>query len=60
MIAPLKHNGLLEYIQENTTDEMPLKGGVIVYHNNNWLYSTFPIENTTDTFNWDSFYPENA
>ncbi len=60
MIAPLKHNGLLEYIQENTTDEMPLKGGVIVYHNNNWLYSTSLIENTTDTLNWDSFYPENA
>ncbi len=60
MIAPLKHNGLLEYIKENTTNEMPLKGGVIVYHNNNWLYSTKPIENTIDTLDWDSFYPEKA
>lgn len=58
--APQKHNALLEYIKENTKEDAVLGGGVIVEHNNNWLYSRLPIENTTDTTNWDSFYPENA
>ena len=34
--------------------------GIILQQGSNWLYSKLPIENTTDTLNWNSFYPENA
>ena len=55
-----KHNALLKYIKKYTTDDVPLFGGVIIRQDSNWLFSKLPIENTTDTLNWDSFYPENA
>lgn len=55
-----KHNALLQYIKENTTEEQPLYGGVILRKNENWLYSPQPIENTTDTLNWECFYPRNV
>lgn len=55
-----KHNALLQYIKENTTEETPLYGGIIIQKGENWLYSPLPIENTTDTLNWSCFYPQNA
>ena len=55
VFAPDKHNALLQYIKENTTEEQPLYGGVILRKNENWLYSPQPIENTTDTLNWECF-----
>ena len=55
-----KHNALLQYIKENTTEEQPLYGGFILRKNENWLYSPQPIENTTDTLNWECFYPGNV
>lgn len=55
-----KHNALLQYIQEYSTKDTPLYGGVIIQDGSNWLYSKLPIENTTDLLNWDAFYPENA
>ena len=60
MFAADKHNALLEYIKENSTAEQPLAGGVILQQGSNWLYSPLPIENTTDTLNWNSFYPQQA
>ena len=60
IFAADKHNALLEYIKVNGTAEQPLSGGVIVQQGSNWLYSPLPIENTTDTLNWDSFYPQQA
>lgn len=60
MFAADKHNALLEYIKENSTAEQPLAGGVILQKGSNWLYSPLPIENTTDTLNWNSFYPQQA
>ena len=60
VFAPDKHNALLQYIKENTTEEQPLYGGVILRKNDNWLFSPLPIENTTDTLNWNCFYPQNA
>lgn len=60
MFAADKHNALLEYIKENNTGRQPLAGGVILHQGSNWLYSPLPIENTTDTLNWDSFYPQQA
>lgn len=59
-LAHDKHNALLRYIEENSTDEMPLYGGVILHQGENWLFSPLPIENTTDTQNWNCFYPQNA
>lgn len=60
MFAPDKHNALLQYIKENTTEEQPLYGGIILQKGENWLFSPLPIENTTDTLNWSCFYPQNA
>lgn len=60
VFASDKHNALLQYIKENTTEEQPLYGGVILRKNDNWLFSPLPIENTTDTLNWNCFYPQNA
>ena len=60
VFAPDKHNALLQYIKENTTEEQPFYGGVILRKNENWLYSPQPIENTTDTLNWECFYPGNV
>lgn len=60
VFASDKHNALLQYIKENTTEEQPLYGGVIIQNGANWLYSSLPIDNTTDTLNWNCFYPQNA
>lgn len=60
IFAADKHNALLEYIKHNTTAGQPLAGGVIVHQGSNWLYSPLPVENTTDTLNWNSFYPQQA
>ncbi len=60
IFAADKHNALLEYIKENSTAQQPLAGGVILQQGSNWLFSPRPIENTTDTLNWDSFYPQQA
>lgn len=60
IFAADKHNALLEYIKTNTSAEQPLAGGVILQQGSNWLYSPLPVENTTDTLNWNSFYPQQA
>lgn len=60
LFAPEKHNALLAYIKENSTEELPLYGGIIIQDGANWLYSPLPIENTTETLNWNCFYPQNA
>lgn len=60
IFASDKHNALLKYIKENTTEEQPLNGGVILQEEENWLFSSLPIENTIDKQNWSCFYPQNA
>ena len=57
IFAADKHNGLLKYIRENSTEQQPLAGGVIIQQGLNWLYSPVEIENTTDTLDWIPFYP---
>ena len=52
-----KHNALIDYISEENKAGKNLKGGVIIGSDENWRYSPFKIENTTDTVNWESFYP---
>ena len=59
--APLKHNALLEYMQNEENNSKHLQGGIIVHdtsHSGNWLYSPLPIENTYDTRGWDAFFPD--
>lgn len=60
LFAADKHNALLEYIAKNSTPDQPLAGGIILRRGTNWLYSPLPIANTTDTLNWNSFYPHQA
>ena len=62
IVAPEKHNALLAYIHENSTEAHPLSGGIIIHRPNRggWLYSKHPIENTTDLDQWDMFDPKNA
>lgn len=60
IMAPQKHNALLEYMKENSKDGVTLRGGIIIRKDSNWLYSQLPISDTNDTTNWDSFYPQNA
>ena len=59
-MAHEKHNALLKYMKEKSSDGVSLFGGIILQKGSNWLYSKLPIENTFDTLNWDPFYPENA
>ena len=37
-----------------------LKGGIIIHQqsDDNWYYSSLPIENTTDLTGWDAFFPD--
>lgn len=61
LFAADKHNALLEYCAKHSTPGEPLAGGVILRSGDNWIYSKFPIENTTDNLHlWASFYPQNA
>ncbi len=61
VFAADKHNALLAYCAEHSTEREPLAGGIILKSGDNWIYSKFPIENTTDNLHlWASFYPQNA
>ncbi len=61
VFAADKHNALLAYCAEHSTESEPLAGGIILKSSDNWIYSKFPIENTTDNLHlWASFYPQNA
>ena len=59
-LAHEKHNALLKYIQENSSEGRRLAGGIILRQGDNWLYSRLPIESTADTLNWECFYPKEA
>lgn len=56
-----KHNALNKYIQEKSTNEQPLVGGVIVpkgmRDNRTWKYCDNLISNSNDTTGWLSFEP---
>lgn len=55
--ATYKHGGLIDYIAEESNDELKLKGGVTIEENNNWKYSPLKIENTTEITMWNTFNP---
>lgn len=52
-----KHNALIDYINSEENKHLGLKGGIIIEKNDNWYYSPFKIDNTTDIAGWTSFYP---
>lgn len=55
-----KHNALIEYMANGENKDMHLKGGIIIHQqsDDNWYYSSLPIENTTDLTGWDAFFPD--
>lgn len=55
-----KHNALIEYMASEENKDKRLKGGVIIHQqsDDNWYYSSLPIENTTDLTGWDAFFPD--
>lgn len=55
--APNKHNALIDYINREENSPLNLKGGVIIEKNDNWYYSPFKIDNTTEITGWSAFYP---
>lgn len=56
--GPNKHNALIDYMTSEKNASLHLKGGIIIEVNDYWKYSPLKIENTFDTTNWDSFFPE--
>ena len=56
--APNKHNALIDYINSEENKKLGLKGGIIIQKGDNWNYSEFKIETTTDTTCWTAFYPD--
>lgn len=59
--AHLKHNALVNFVNERTKSGKPTIGGVIIGNNisNNvvWRYCSNKIENTMDLTGWDYFDP---
>lgn len=59
--AHLKHNALLDYIEERNKKGMTTTGGIIIVRKNGevttWRYCSNRIENTKDLTGWDYFNP---
>ena len=55
--APNKHNALIDYINSEENKHLQLKGGIIIEKNDNWYYSPFMIDDTTEITGWSAFYP---
>ncbi len=55
-----KHNALLAYMASDENKDKHLRGGIIIHKpsDDNWYYSSLPIENTTDLTGWDAFFPD--
>lgn len=59
MNAVNKHNAFIDYMNEHK--DLNIKGGgVIIQDGDNWRYSPFKIDNTTELLSWNCFYPNNA
>lgn len=58
--APNKHNALIDYMASEENKDLHLKGGVIIRKatEDNWYFSSLPIENTTNLTGWDAFFPD--
>ncbi|MCX6309979.1 MAG: DEAD/DEAH box helicase family protein [Bacteroidia bacterium] len=57
--APLKHNALIQFIEQRNQKGMKTIGGIIIGRSNGevttWRYCSNPIENTKDLTGWDYF-----
>ena len=55
-----KHNAIIDYMASEENKDKHLKGGIIIHQqsDDNWYYSSLPIENTTDLTGWDAFFPD--
>ncbi len=56
-----KHNAMVDYLKENSTEEQPLIGGVIVPRSPTdysiWKYCENKIDNSHDATGWSTFDP---
>ncbi|WPY97065.1 DEAD/DEAH box helicase [Christiangramia sp. OXR-203] len=56
-----KHNAMVDYLDENTSEEQPLIGGIIVPRSSTdysvWKYCENKIENNHDSTGWTAFEP---
>ena len=59
--ASLKHNALIDYIEERNNKGLKTIGGIIIGRKNGdvitWRYCPNRIENTKDMKGWDFFTP---
>ena len=53
-----KHNALIDYMAAEENRQQHLRGGIIIEQGSNWKYCPVKIANTTDTAEWDCFYPK--
>lgn len=62
ILAPVKHNALIEYMQVENMQGKDLYGGIIIKPQGKdyWIYSPRQIENTTNLTHWILFDPRNA
>ncbi len=59
--APLKHNALIDFVNERNEQGKPTVGGILIGNQSGevttWRYCRNKIENTTDLKGWDYFDP---
>ena len=49
---------MMDYMNDEENSDKNLKGGIIIRDGGVWKYSPLKIDNTTDTTNWSSFFPD--
>ena len=54
----LRISTMLDYMNDEENSDKNLKGGIIIRDGGVWKYSPLKIDNTTDTTNWSSFFPD--
>lgn len=58
--AALRHNAILKFIESNSCMAQHLAGGVIFRKGSEWLYSPYPIVNSSAPQHWLNFHPETS
>lgn len=57
--APLKHNALIEFIENLQESGKKVIGGILINESKLWKYPVNRIDNTRDLFGWETFNPNN-
>ena len=55
----MKHNALIEYIEQLNVKGQKAVGGIIIPQKGSWRYCRNRIENDKDLTTWDFFNPAN-